>query len=211
VATQLIRKNWRSALATGSPAISIPRRYLVLAAVVCIGVVYLSMAASLYTSGRDEHTAETQYLDATRLLAVPPVPIATLQTELAAARASLASVEASASQSTIDPASDDATELLVERAQAAGLTVSGIARLNQSQAKHEERMYTVDGLRMSVEGPSQDTIIGFLRALEATDPRLVPSLSSLSLQDARARAEIVFSVYTEILPTPAAAPAEAPQ
>jgi hypothetical protein len=208
VATQLIRKNWRSAFASGSPAISIPRRYLILAAVITVGVVYLSMAASLYTSGRDERTAETQYLDATHLLSVPPVPIATLQAELAAARNSLAWVEASASQSTIDPSSDDATELLVQRAQDAGLSVTGIARLNQAQAKFEDKAYTVDGIRTSVDGPSHVTIIEFLRALEATDPRLVPSLSSLAIQEGRAHAEIVFSLYTEIVATPTAVPAE---
>jgi hypothetical protein len=205
MATQLTRRRWREAFAVGAPAISIPKRYLVAAAALCVVLVYAAMIASIRAERTDLRNSEQRYLDAAQLLSVPPVPVATLQADVAGAKASLAWVEGRARHSTIDPASDDATELLVQRAQQGGLTVAGISRLAPALEKHGEKTYNVTALRLTVQGASPDAIIAFLLALEASDPGLIPSLADLSAQDAGARAELVFSVYTELITTPAAA------
>jgi hypothetical protein len=204
VATQLTRKNWRTAFSVESPVINVPKRAMIAGLGVCIVVVYAALFASMYTAKRDLRASEALYLDSTRLLAVPPVPLATLEAELASARASLSWVEASANHSTIDPSSDDATALLVQRAQDGGLTVTGVSRLDPGQEERGGQTYDVNALRMNVAGPSQAAIINFLQALDATDPGLLPVLSALSVEQGGARAEIVFSVYSKVEPTPVA-------
>ncbi len=211
MATQLTRRNWRAALSSTGPSISIQPRYAVAGAVICIALVYAAMFASMRTGNSERASAETRYLDATQLLTVPPVPVATLEAELATAQSALASVQLAASGPSIDPASDEATALLVRRAQDAALSVASVARLNSTQTQLDAAKYNVDALRMTVRGGSQDAVIAFLRALQTTDPGLVPALTSLTVEDGGVSAEILFSVYTKIEPTPVAgAPGAAP-
>jgi hypothetical protein len=186
-------------------------RQAVLGGIACIVVVYASLVSAIYTSRRDERAADSRHADAAQLASVPPVPIATLTAELEAAKASLAWVQGAAALSSIDPASDEATALLVRRAQDARLTVTGIARLDTATTTVDGTAYSVDAVRMSIEAASPDAIVDFVRRLEASDPGLVPTLSALTAgEGAGASAEIVFSAYREMSATPAAGAGAAP-
>jgi hypothetical protein len=158
-------------------------------------------------STRDD--AEARYLDAMQLLAVPPVPVATLEADLAKAKEELAAVEGSAALSSIDPSSDEATATLVWSAQNAGLSVLAVARLRHAQTQVNSLTYDVDAVRMTVHGASQDAVIAFLQGLNAIDPALVPSLTSLTVEDGGVTAEIVISAYAKQEPTPVAGAREA--
>jgi hypothetical protein len=201
MATQLTRRSWRSALTFSGPSITIQPRYAAIGGVICILVVYAAMFASMRTSATDEEAAEARYLDTMQLLTVPPVPIATLEAELSTAQNRLALVENSATHSSIDPASDEATAMLVRRATEAGLSVTSVARLNRTQTQIAGISYDVEALRMGLHGPSQDAIIALLSSLFASDPALTPALTSLTVEDSGVTAEIVFSMFSLIEPT----------
>jgi hypothetical protein len=189
--------------------VSIQPRYAAVGAAIVMLLVYAAMIASIRTAASDRTAAETRYLDATQLLAVPPVPLATLEADLAAAQSALARVETSASASSIDPASDEATASLIRRAQDAGLTVVAVARLDHSQLQASGFTYEVDAVRMGLHGSSQEAVIALLRGLAASDPALTPVLTSLTVEEGGVSAEIVFSVYSKIEPTPVAGAAGA--
>lgn len=204
MATQLTRRTWRAALAFTGPSISIQPRYAAMGGAICILLVCAAMFASMRNSASERDAAEARYLDATQLLTVPPVPVATLEADLAVAQSALSLVESSSTLSSIDPASDEATALLVRRAQDAGLSVASVARLNHTQLQINAVNYDVDALRMGLRGPTHAAVIGFLQSLHNSDPALTPTLTSLSVEDGDVTAEVIFSMHTKIVPTPVA-------
>jgi hypothetical protein len=206
VATQLTRRSWRTLIPGQAPALRIAPRYLVAALAATLVIAYVSLFAGMHNAARENQAAMRRYQDASQLLTVPPVPVERLEEQLSAAQFSLALLQAQTSQSTIDPASDDATELLVRRAQDAGLAVVSVARLTAAQQEVDGQRYDVSGLRMTLRAPAQAPLLWFLQALQETDPGLIPSLSSLRADAAGIDAEMVFSVFTpaEAGATPAA-------
>jgi hypothetical protein len=103
----------------------------------------------------------------------------------------------------VDPASDEATELLVRRAEAAGLSVVGITRVAPAQTKTERATYDVQAIRVNVEGTTPD-IGAYLYDLYASHPALVATLTGLTINETNvAQAEIVFSAYTAVDPAAA--------
>src|SRR5207247_928275 len=103
---------------------------------------------------------------------------------------------------------DEATSLLVRKAQDAGLAVKGITRTNSVPSTLDGVQYTVLGIDVVVDG-AMPQLIAYLSAMTAAEPALIPSLRSLTInnQDV-AHAEITFNVYTKVVkPTPPPAPA----
>jgi hypothetical protein len=203
VATQLTRKSWRTALSSSGFSLSVDTRYAVIACAVVITLAYVSVFAAMRTSRSDRDAAEARYLDATQLLSVSPVPVATLEGELALAQTALGMAQGAAATASIDPSSDAATASLVRRAQEHGLIVVAVSRLNAAQIKLNGAEYDVTSLRMTVQGARPDAIVSFLQALQTSDPRLLPSLTSLTAESAGAVAELVFSAHNKVEPTPA--------
>lgn len=208
MATQLIRPSWRAALSSRSTAIKLQTRQIMAGVAACLLVAYGAMFAGIHTAQQDRAAAERRYADSAQLLSVPAVPIATLQKDVAAAKQALAWSKGGATLSTIDPATDEATALLVTRARASSLNVTGITRLDRTQVRVKDILYDVEAIRISVEAASAGAVVLFLRDLHATDPGLVPTLSALTTgAGGGAAAELVFSVHTKV---DAAAAAGAP-
>ena len=96
---------------------------------VCALAVLVAMASVIigtWQARADENAALQRYADAEALLALPPIDLEALEAENAAAQAELAEAKAQLEPPSVDPSSDEATSLLVERATAAGLTVRGV-------------------------------------------------------------------------------------
>jgi len=203
VAAQLTRKRIMAHLSDDAPVIMVPGPYLLALAALCVVLVYASLFAAMYTARRNERASERLYSDTLTLTQAPAPDLKGLQGELDAAKAGLASAEQLAAPSDIDPSSDETTALLVRRAQTAGLEVTGINRLDPSQAKTETATYGVQAIRMTVRGGVAQ-INDFLYQLYEADPALISTLTSLtSGRDGSAEAEVVFSVYTKAEPAPA--------
>jgi hypothetical protein len=204
VATQLTRKSWRTALSSSGFSLGVDTRYAVVACAVVIALAYASVFAAMRTSRSDRDAAEARYLDTVQLLSVPPVPEATLEADLVLAQTALSAAEQQANTVSIDVSSDEATAAIVRRVQDGGLAVVSIARMDPALSKLNGAAYDVRSLRMTVRGTSLELIVRFLQGLHETDPRLMPTLTSLVLEADTATAEIVFSAHTKVEPTPAA-------
>jgi hypothetical protein len=178
--------------------------FLVLAGVACIALAYASLALGAWQAGERRADAEVRLQDTAQILSAPPASVDELKTQVATVNGELAALQRPAAAS-IDPSSDETTALLVRRAQAAGLAVSGIARLNNAQTKINDVAYDVQGTRVSVDAASPQLINAFLVYLDASDPGLVASLQSMTISETgTANAEIVFSVFTKAAATPTA-------
>ena len=206
MAAQLSPRKFSDIFVSGQ-RLHVPARVLTAVCVAAVVISLVSVIVGAWDARRDEDVALARYADAEALLALPPVDTTGLQQELDAANLALATAQALAQPPSVDPSSDAATSLLVRRASDAGLTVRGIASVPDSQVKNAEVVYDVSGLRMTVEG-GVTQVIAFLEGLGKTEPGLIPSLTSMTVDDKSvAHAEIVFNVYTlNIPPTPAAAP-----
>jgi hypothetical protein len=184
----------------------VPARVLTGACVVAVLISLASILIGTWSAQQDEQTALRRYQDAEALLALPPVDTTALQEEVTASKDALATAQALAKPASVDPSSDAATSLLVRRAAESGLGVRGIASAPASQAKHGEVTYDVSGIRMSVEG-AVTQLIDLLHRLGQDEPGLIPSLSSMTIDEKNvARAEVIFSVYAPV-PTPTPVPA----
>ncbi|MEX2226441.1 MAG: hypothetical protein WEB52_08330 [Dehalococcoidia bacterium] len=198
MATQLTRRSFLSSLSDDKPVLRIPVHYMLAIAAASIAIVYTSLFAAIYNAGRDEAAAERLYADTLTLIEAPPSELEALKAELAAANASLKQAEALMEPSTIDAASDAATALLVRRAQASGVSVTGVARIDPSQMKSETATYDVQAIRITVDG-STGSIGDFLNQMHTADPAMIATLTSLEMHaSGGAQADIVFSVYTAI-------------
>jgi hypothetical protein len=209
MATQLTRRGFLSSLSGDAPVMSVPTHVMVALAAGCVAVVYASLFAAIYAARRDERMAERLYSDTLTLTEAPAPDLDVLAAELAAAQARLAQAEALAAPATIDPASDEATALLVRRAQAAGLAVIAVTRVDASPFKSGENLYDVQAIRLTLQGPPAQ-LIDYLFRLHQSDPALIATLTSLTTgATGVAQAEIVFSVYTNAAsPTPQAGAAQ---
>ena len=184
----------------------IPARVLTAVCVVVTLAAVASVLAGIWTAQRDEKAALRRFDDAQALLALPVVDTSALQADLTAVQNAVATAEALVGPPSVDPSSDASTALLVGRAAAAGLTVGAVASVAPSEAKNGQIGYDIEGLRMTVDG-SVGQITAFLAKLRQDEPGLVPILNTMTIDDkALARAEVVFNVYTEVVPPTPVAP-----
>jgi hypothetical protein len=186
-----------------SPDVHIPARALATACVLLAVVVIASLVVETVNARRDEDIASRRYADAEALVALPPISDDSLKSQVAAATNALATAQTVASPPAIDPASDVATALVVQRALAAGLAVKGIARLDAAPATVDNVAYDVQAIDVTIDG-SPSRVISFLFDLNASEPSLVPSLTSLAINDfGVAHAQVVFRAYVAAAsPTP---------
>jgi hypothetical protein len=190
----------------GNAQVSVPIGVLTAVCVVAVLAGVASLLIGAWDARRDEEAALQRYTDAQALLALPPVDLIALQAERAEAVDARAALEARLEPPTVDPASDAATSLLVNRATEAGLTVRGVTSVPAGEVKHEMTAYLVSGTRMAVEG-RVNQIVAFLRELSNGEPGLVPALGSLTMDERGvARADLTFSVFDPV-PVPTAVPA----
>jgi hypothetical protein len=181
---------------------------------VCGFAVLLAMASVIvgtWQARADEQAALQRYTDAEALLALPPVDLEALEAQNEAAQAALAEAKEQLEPPSVDPSSDEATSLLVERASTAGLTVRGVSRVPATEVKVDEVAYDVEGIRMTLEG-GVSTLIGFLAGLNEQEPGVMPALTTMTVDEqSRGVADVTFNVYTEVVvPTPVA-PAGGPE
>lgn len=203
MALELTGKRITTAINSRMP-LYVQTHFLVLAGVACIALAYASLALGAWQAGERRDDATTRLQDAAQILSAPPASVGALQTQVATVNGELTALERPL-EASIDPSSDETTALIVRRAQAAGLGVSGIARLNSAQTKIDDVAYDVQATRVSVDAATPQLINGFLVYLDASDPALVASLQSMTISETgAASAEIVFSVFTKTAATPAA-------
>lgn len=208
MATQLIRKSPLAMVQARMPLILSPRVLLGgFAFIVALGLA--SLFAGIYAAHRDEAAARARFADAQALVALPPASMDSIQEDLGAVRNSIATAEAGAAPAGTDPSADATTTLLVRGAQASGLTVKAIARVQPAQTKLGDNAYDTQGIRMTVDG-RVGQITAFLDGLSTSQPSLVPSLATMTISDAGlAHAEIAFSTYAKVA-SPTAAPRATP-
>ncbi len=176
--------------------------------VVALGL--LGSFAAIYNAHRAEDAARTRFADAQTLAAVPPASTDSIQEDLNIVRSQLATAEAVASPVAIDVSGDATTALLVKGAQAAGLAVKAISGVPPAQVKAGDASYDANGVRITVDGTTGQ-ITSFLDALSRSQTALVPSLATLTMNDAGvARAELVFSTFKKVIP-PTPMPAATPK
>ncbi len=211
MAVELTRKNLKELFANRGAPVTVPVRVLTAICVFAVAVSMASVFVAIHNAHRDEAAARQRYADARALVALPPLSTESLKEDLASAKATLATAQAVVAVPTgTVVAADDPTALLVTRAQAAGLTVKGITRNVPGQSKLGDTSYDVQGVHVIVEA-KPEKITAFLADLGASQPSLVPSLTSLTVNDAGiAHAEISFSTYAAI-PTPTVAPRPTPK
>lgn len=205
MATQLSRRRLLSSLSDDRPVLSVSMRGMLAIAAACVAVVYVSLFAALYNARRDEADSERIYGDTRTLIESPAPDLAALRAELEDATDAMASAEALSTTSAIDPASDDATALLVTGAQDAGLQVRAITRIAPADIKSRDITYTATAIRIDVQGTIAQ-IDGFLYDLHRAEPAFIATLTSLSaMPTGLSDADIVFTVYTKVEPaTPVA-------
>jgi hypothetical protein len=202
VATQLIRKSPLAMVQARMPLILSTRVLLGgFALIVALGLA--SLFAGIHEAHRDEAAARKRFDDAQALIALPPASTDAIQEDLVAVRDSIATAEAAAAPVAIDPPADAATSVLVRGAQASGLTVKAVSLVAAAQAKLGDNTYDTHGIRMTVDG-RVGQMTAFLNGLSTSQPSLIPSLATMTINDAGlAHAEIVFSTYAKVAsPTP---------
>ena len=200
MATQLTRNGLKGLMANRTATVIIPVRVLTAVCVFAVAATMVSLVVGIHNAQRDEAAARRNYADSQALLALPPLSTDSLKEDLTVAKASLATVQAGVAPSNISAASDDTTSLLVKRSQAGGLAVRGITRVIAAQAKLGDNTYDVQAVHVTVDGkPGQ--IVALLTDLGSTNPSLIPSLTSLTVNEAGlGHADISFSTYTKVVP-----------
>jgi hypothetical protein len=170
-----------------------------------------SVIVGTWQARADEQAALQRYADAEALLALPPVDIDALQAERDAAVADLEAARAQLQPPSVDPSSDAATTLLVERATAGGLTVRGVSSVPPGEARVGDAAYDLAGVRMILEG-NVGSLISFLAVLHEQEPGVMPALNSLTTdENGLSVMDVSFNVYTEVATaTPVVPAGEAP-
>jgi hypothetical protein len=154
-----------------------------------------------------EESADARYEDSLALLQAPAADVESLRAEVDAALSAVTDAEALVAPPAVDLASDEAIELIVLRAESAGLAVRGVERSAVGAVKVQDLDFERSALRLTLDGdPRQMT--SFLAYLHATHPTLVPSLESMEITDGVARAVFVFTGFTQVSEPPAAAATE---
>ena len=205
MATELTSGKSRKALSARLTSFAPTRTVLATGIAICLVLAFASVIAATHNARREEAAARVRYENAQQLVGLPPASNDSLQEDLASLKDQLATAQAGIGAPTIDPSSDGLTALLVQVAGTAGLSVKGVSRTDPSQATLGTTAYEVQALHITVSGtPGQITV--FLRTLANDQPALVPSLASMTANDAGiALADIVFSSYAAV-PTPTAVP-----
>jgi hypothetical protein len=181
-------------------------RLLVLGTAAAIVAVYASFVVGARLASDREVAADARYTDARALIEAPLVSIDELKAERDTARADLEQLQASLAPATIDPASDEPTALLAQRAAGAGLNIISIERIEPRQADVSGATYTVHAVRINVSG-GRDQVAGYLLGLHEEQPALVATLTALSAEGDAITAELVFSVHVaNVADTPEEAP-----
>ena len=209
MATQLARKNPIEMIQERMPLFLSARAMIgVFAAVVALGL--LGLLAGIHNANRAEDAARRQFADAQALASLPPASTDSIQEDLTIVRNQLATAQAVASPQAIDASADATTTQLVKAAQAAGLTVKAITGVAPGESKVGENSYTTNGVRVTVDG-SAGQITGFLEGIGRSQPALIPSVTTMTFNDAGiARAELVFTTFKKVVP-PTPAPALTPK
>jgi hypothetical protein len=201
VATQLTKKSPLAFVQDHMPLFLSQRVMLgVFAFIVALGL--FGLLAGLHNARRAEEAARVRFIDAQALASLPPTSTDSIEDDLVVVNNHLATAEAAATPASID-GSDATATLLVRGAQSAGLSVKALSGVAGGQMKNGEVLYDTEGVRMTVDGATGQ-ITSFLAKLGQTQPSLIPSLTSMTINDSGvAHAEIVFSTFTKvILPTP---------
>jgi hypothetical protein len=195
VAAQLTRRNWRTALKSDTPVLRVPAKQLIASGIAAIVVTYAAMGAGIYAAARDRDAAERQQADLLTLLESPPASMDELTTRRDEAQRALDGAKELLAPAVHDPASDEATAMLVEAALAQGLDVRGVERVAPSAGTVGEKKYDVRALRVTVAG-HPGPIAAYVAQLQAEDPGLIPSLTSMDVDESGvATAEILFAAY----------------
>ena len=203
MATQLTRRPFLSSLRGDAPVLNMPLRYMVALAAGAVAFAYASLFAAIYNAQRNEAGADQRYADTRTIIEAPPADLDAPTRELTAASDALERARINMQPPSIDPASDEMTTLLVTRAQASGLAVASVERIDPAQAKIESTAYDVQALRLTVDG-APDQLRNFLAGMHEVEPALIATLTSMRFDDAgQAQSEILFSVYARAAePTP---------
>lgn len=184
--------------------LALSQRAMLGALTVVVALGMLGLLAGLRDARRDEQAARARFADAQALVALPPASTDSIEEDLVAVNHQLATAEAHAAAppSAADPR-DAAVALLVHDAQAAGLAVKGLSQVAAGRAKVGDNVFDTQGIRMTVDGEIGE-ITGFLGALTAAQPSLIPSLTTMTISaDGSALAEFVFSTFSRVVaPTP---------
>jgi len=172
-----------------------------LALVVALGLA--GLFAGIYNAHRAEDAAHSRFADAQALVALPPASTDSIQEDLTVVHNQLATAQAAASPAAIDASGDETTTVLVRAAQTSGLTVKAISGVPSGQTKVGDFMYDTKGVRMALDG-SVGQITHFLETLGTSQPALVASLTTMTINDSGvAHAEIVFTSFKKaVVPTP---------
>jgi hypothetical protein len=195
----------RSLLASERFPVHVPARAMVTVVALCAMIAAASLIVGIREAHRRATHAEARYDAARAVLAVPPMPLDPLRAELATVQADLAAARAQATAVVSGDATADPTVVLVQRAQAAGLTVRGLASEPASQRKAGDAAYNVTGLRIDVDGTLAQ-VTAFLRDVARRDPSLVPALTSATTGErGLLHTQLVFNRYAPVTqPAPAA-------
>jgi hypothetical protein len=209
MATQLSAKGGAQSRtrALRSIDLNVRPRYLAIIIGVLLVIVYAGTIISWLSYREREHSAVARYEDSLALLQAPAADIESLRAEVDAALAAVAGAEALVAPPAIDLASDEAIELIVLRAESAGLAVRGVERAPVGDVKIQDLDFERSALRLTLDGDPQQ-MAAFLAFLNATHPTLVPSLESMEITDGAARAVFVFTGFTQVSETPAATATE---
>ena len=202
MATQLTHKNPLAMLEERMP-LFLSARVMIGALAVVVAVGLAGLFAGYHNAQRAEDAAHARFANAQALASLPPASTDSIQEDLTVVRNQLATVQADVSPAAIDASGDATTTVLVRTAQAAGLTVKAISGVPSGQTKVGDFMYDTKGVRVTLGG-GVGQITHFLDTLSTSQPALVASLTTMTINDAGAgQAEIVFTSFKKaIVPTP---------
>jgi hypothetical protein len=208
VATQLTRKNPLAMLEERMP-LFLSARVMIGGFAVVVALGLSGLFAGIYNAHRAEDAAHKRFADAQALGSLPPASTDSIQEDLDIVHNQLATAQAIASPAAIDASGDETTTILVRTAQTSGLTVKAISSVPSGQTKVGDFLYDTKGVRMTLDG-SIGQITHFLDTLSTSQPALVASLTTMTINEVGlAHAELVFTSFERAAvptPIPAATP-----
>ena len=202
MATQLTRKSPLAMLQERMP-LFLSARTMIGAFVVVVAVGMAGLFAGYHNAQRADDAAHVRFANAQTLASLPPASTDSIQEDLIVVNNQLATAQAVVSPAAVDASGDATTTVLVRTALAAGLTVKAISGVPSGQTKVGDFMYDTKGVRMTLDG-GVGQITHFLDTLSTTQPALVASLTTMTINEAGVgQAEIVFTSFKKaIVPTP---------
>lgn len=204
MAIELTRKRLTE-LARSGESLHVPPHILAGAAAAIVAICLTSVLIGIRDARRAETAAQARFADSQALLSLPPIDTSALQKQVEQAKVELASEQKIAGAAQLDPASDAAAALLVRHSESVGLMVKGISRNAPATTKLGPTMYSVQGIRVTVEGATWQ-VTALLDALHQDEPSLIPVLASMTIAvNGAVHADVGFSVY-EPVATPTVIP-----